>query len=145
MNLSVGGVCGHSYLPGLFGDKPAVMDAGFNRGEFSRAMMDAHDATVFAVEPSRELFDARVDAPRLQVWRVALGGREEQAFLHHYKARDASLLGAARVALAKRRLGLAGFRRIDFSLDNTDVLFVRVDVLPWVAWLWLRHAVRNWS
>ena len=51
---------------------------------------------------------------------------------------------SARVALAKRRIGRAGFRRIDFSLDNTDVLFVRVDALSWLAWFWLRHVVRNW-
>ena len=50
---------------------------------------------------------------------------------------------AARVARAKRRLELAGFRRIDFSLDSTDVLFVHAGSLSCPAWLWLRHVVRN--
>ena len=51
---------------------------------------------------------------------------------------------ASRVDRAKRRLVLAGFRRIDFSLDSSDVLFVRADSLSWPAWFWLRHVVRNW-
>ena len=51
---------------------------------------------------------------------------------------------AIRVDRAKRRLVLAGFRRIDFSLDSSEVLFVRADSLSWPAWLWLRHVVRNW-
>ena len=213
--LFVSRVCGHSFLPGLFGGEPVVLDAGFNRGEFSRAMMDIYDATAFAVEPSRRLFDARPVCPRLHVWQVALGGREGRTALHVYKDRDATLLDAvtfgekvreevvtvwtlgtflaetglqtadllkadiegmeldlfeaatdvelrrfrqitvefhdflwpeqtARVARVKRRLGLAGFRRIDFSLDSTDVLFVRADSLPWPAWFRLRHVVRTW-
>ena len=178
-------------------------------------MMDIYDATAFAVEPSRRLFDARPVCPRLHVWQVALGGREGRTALHVYKDRDATLLDAvtfgekvreevvtvwtlgtflaetglqtadllkvdiegmeldlfeaatdvelrrfrqitvefhdflwpeqtARVARVKRRLGLAGFRRIDFSLDSTDVLFVRADSLPWPAWFRLRHVVRTW-
>ena len=51
---------------------------------------------------------------------------------------------ATRVARAKRHLVLAGFRRIDFSLDSSDVLFVRADSLSPPAWLWLRYIVRNW-
>ena len=92
--LFVGRVCGHSFLPGLFGGEPVVLDAGFNRGEFSRAMMDIYDATAFAVEPSRRLFDARPVCPRLHVWQVALGGREGRTALHVYKDRDATLLDA---------------------------------------------------
>ena len=213
--LFVSRVCGHSFLPGLFGGEPVVLDAGFNRGEFSRAMMDVYGATAFAVEPSRRLFDARPVCPRLHVWQVALGGREGRTALHVHKDRDATLLDAvtfgekvreeivtvwtlgtflaetglqtadllkvdiegmeldlfeaatdvelrrfrqitvefhdflwpeqtARVARVKRRLGRAGFRRIDFSLDSTDVLFVRADSLPWSAWFRLRHVVRTW-
>lgn len=217
MKPFVARVCGHSFLPGLLGTGPTVLDAGMNRGEFSRAMMDAHDATVFAVEPSRQLFDAAPppDSPRLHVWQVALGGRDGRASLHVCKDHDATLLDAprfgrkvreevvtvwslgrflaetglqtadllkvdiegmeldlfeaatdvelrrfrqitvefhdflwpeqaARVARAKRRLEGAGFRRIDFSLDSTDVLFVRADSLSWPAWFWLRYVVRNW-
>ena len=92
--LFVSRVCGHSFLPGLFGGEPVVLDAGFNRGEFSRAMMDIYDATAFAVEPSRRLFDARPVCPRLHVWQVALGGREGRTALHVYKDRDATLLDA---------------------------------------------------
>ena len=51
---------------------------------------------------------------------------------------------ATRVARVKRRLELAGFRRIDFSLDSSDVLFVRADSLSLPVWFWLRHVVRNW-
>ena len=50
---------------------------------------------------------------------------------------------AARVARAKRRLELAGFRRIEFSLDSTDVLFVRAGSLSCPVWFWLRHVVGN--
>lgn len=79
MKPFVAGVCGHSFLPGLPGAGPTALDAGMSRGEFSRAMMDVHDATVFAVEPSRHLLDAAPDSPRLHVWQVAPGGRDPGA------------------------------------------------------------------
>ena len=50
---------------------------------------------------------------------------------------------AVRVGRAMALMEAAGFRRINFSRDNTDVLFVRRDLLAWPAWLWLRFVVRN--
>ena len=51
MNLSVGRVCGHSYLPGLFGDKPAVELTRF-RGHLTLWGGGIHHAEIETAVPA---------------------------------------------------------------------------------------------
>ena len=212
-------LCGHSFLPDLLGSAPVVVDAGFNHGEFSLAMIENYNATVFAVEPASKLFELRPLHPRLHLFKLALAGENGERSLHINETRCASLLAtnsidetddgrehdemvsvytlgrflceagvehadllkldiegaeidlvetatdeelrafnqitvefhdflwpdlAASVGVVKRRMENAGFRRINFSLDNTDVLFVRSESLSALTWIWVRFVVRNW-
>lgn len=199
---------GHTFLPVLFNEQPAVLDFGMNNGNFAMTMIRRFGASVVGAEPSSKLFNSIPSHTMLQAKNVALGGSDGTAQLELYTQRCASLHSGAndisegsetvtvwslrtfldrcavesadllkidiegaecdlleaasdtdllrfgqitvefhdfmmpslsgRVEAIKTRLASSGFVRINFSLNNGDVLFVRRDLLSPAHALMLR-------
>lgn len=90
---------GHHILIATLDADSLVVDAGANRGEFSRAILDRLGCTVVALEPVPDLFDAIPERAGLVKRQRALAGASGRRVLHLSRNPEAHSLETRRAEL----------------------------------------------
>ena len=120
---------GHTALTRTLRDRPLCVDLGFNRGDFSRVLIDGFRVPVHAVEPVQALAESAPSLPGLVLHNVAIGGADGTARLHSYPGRCASIHPLSDADLEHaNEVPLWSLRTLWSRLPAGEIGLVKVDV-----------------
>jgi len=86
-------VCEHSFISRFLNADSTVLDLGANHGEFSHGIIQRFGCRVASAEPLSELCGNISPHPRLQLFNIAVGGKNQTIEMNVFSDRCASVLG----------------------------------------------------
>jgi FkbM family methyltransferase len=72
----------HTFIPGLLGPEPVVLDLGANRGDFSAELFSRHGARCFVVEANPVLAARLKEDARFRAWECAVAATGQPMPFH---------------------------------------------------------------
>jgi FkbM family methyltransferase len=93
MFSSTESVCEHTFISRFLNADSTVLDLGANHGEFSHGIIQRFGCRVASAEPLSELCGKISPHPRLQLFNIAVGGKNQTIEMNVFSDRCASVLG----------------------------------------------------
>ena len=120
---------GHTAITGTLRGQPLCVDLGFNRGEFSRVLIDRFGVPVHGVEPVRALAQGAPHLPGLVLHNVAIGGQDGTARLHSSPGHCASIYPSPEQRAGQGDdVSVWSLRTMWSNLPDGEIGLVKVDV-----------------